>query len=60
MRSKYLVMVVVLLVLAFGVGRLSAAPGTLDSPAPPGSTSSYTPQQESLILHPTLPTLINS
>jgi hypothetical protein len=42
MRSKYLVIVVVLLVLAFGVGRLSAAPGTLDSPAPPGSTSSYT------------------
>jgi hypothetical protein len=37
-----LVMVVVLLVLAFGVGRLSAAPGTLDSPGPPGSTSSYT------------------
>jgi hypothetical protein len=34
-------MVVVLLALAFGVGRLSAAPGTLDSPAPPGSTSSY-------------------
>jgi hypothetical protein len=37
-----LVIVVALLVLAFGVGRLSAAPGTLDSPAPPGSTSSYT------------------
>ena len=42
MRSKYLLMVVVLLALAFGVGRLSAAPGTMDSPAPPGSTLSYT------------------
>lgn len=41
MRRKYLVIVVVLLALAFGVGRLSAAPGTLDSPAPPDSTSSY-------------------
>ena len=41
MRSKYLLIVFVLLALAFGVGRLSAAPGTLDSPAPPGSTSSY-------------------
>ena len=47
MRSKYTLIFVVLLalgfdVLAFGVGRLSAAPGTLDSPGPPGSTLSYT------------------
>lgn len=47
MRGKYTWIFVVLLalgsgVLAFGVGRLSAAPGTLDSPAPPDSTYSYT------------------
>jgi hypothetical protein len=42
MRGKYVLIVVVLLTLAFGVGRLAAAPGTLDSPAPPDSTSSYT------------------
>jgi hypothetical protein len=41
MRRGYLLVVVVLVVLAFGVGRLSAAPGTMDSPAPPGATSSY-------------------
>ena len=44
MRSKqtYTLIVVVLIGLSFGAGRLSAATsGTLDSPAPPGSTSSY-------------------
>jgi hypothetical protein len=44
---KYISVVVVLLVLAFGVGRPSAAGpsapgGSLDSPGPPGSTTSYT------------------
>ena len=47
MRNKYTWIFVVLLTLAFGVlgfgvGRLSAAPGTLDSPGPPESTLSYT------------------
>jgi len=47
MRSKYTWIFVVLLTLAFGVlgfsvGRLAAAPGTLDSPGPPESTLSYT------------------
>jgi hypothetical protein len=47
MRNKYTWISVVLLVLAFGglgfgVGRLAAAPGTLDSPGPLGSTLSYT------------------
>jgi hypothetical protein len=42
MRIRYIAIAVVLLALGFGVGRLSAAGGTLDSPAPPGSTSSYT------------------
>jgi hypothetical protein len=42
MRIRYIAIAVVLLALGFGVGRLSAAEGTLDSPAPPGSTSSYT------------------
>jgi hypothetical protein len=42
MRGKHLLIVVALLVSAVGVGRLSAAPGTMDSPAPPNSTSSYT------------------
>jgi hypothetical protein len=50
MRSKnvkYVLIVVVLLALGFGVGRLSAAGpmtagGTLDSPGPPESTYSYT------------------
>jgi hypothetical protein len=44
---KYVLVVVVLLALGFGVGRLSAAApraagGTLDSPGPPGTTLSYT------------------
>jgi len=47
MRNKYTWIFVVLLTLAFGVlgfsvGRLAAAPGTLDSPGPPESTLSYT------------------
>ena len=47
MRSKTTWIFVVLLTLAFGglgfgVGRLAAAPGTLDSPGPPESTLSYT------------------
>jgi hypothetical protein len=47
MHIRIIVLVVVLLVLAFGVGRLSAAApsapgGNMDSPGPPGSTSSYT------------------
>ncbi|NIO71941.1 MAG: hypothetical protein GTN71_23690, partial [Anaerolineae bacterium] len=47
MRSKTTWIFVVLLtlgfgVLGFGVGRLAAAPGTLDSPGPPESTLSYT------------------
>jgi hypothetical protein len=41
MRSKYILIAGVLLALGFGVGRLSAASGSLDSPAPPGSTYSY-------------------
>jgi hypothetical protein len=40
MRNKYILIVVVLLALAFGVGRLSA--GTPDSPSAPGATNSYT------------------
>ena len=44
MPSKYTLIVVVLLALGFGVGRLSAAPGTLDSPGPPHdpASESYT------------------
>ena len=42
MRSKYMLIAVVLVTLAFGVGRLSAAVGTLDSPDVPGNTFSYT------------------
>ena len=47
MRSKHVLVVVSLLTLGFVVGRLSVTPslaasGTLDSPAPPGSTFSYT------------------
>ena len=47
MRSKNVLIVVSLLTLGFVVGRLSVTPslaasGTLDSPAPPGSTFSYT------------------
>jgi uncharacterized repeat protein (TIGR01451 family) len=41
MRSKYILIAGVLLALGFGAGRLSAASGSLDSPAPPGSTYSY-------------------
>ena len=46
MRSKNVLIVVSLLTLGFVVGRLSVTPslaasGTLDSPAPPGSTLSY-------------------
>jgi hypothetical protein len=37
MRSKYILIAVVLITLAFGLGRLSAAPGTLDSPGDPFS-----------------------
>jgi hypothetical protein len=47
MRGKQVLLVVGLLVLVFGLGRLSvtrsvAAGGTLDSPKPPGDTLSYT------------------
>ena len=47
MRSKQVWLIIALLALGFGVGRLSvsrslAAGGTLDSPGPPGSTLSYT------------------
>lgn len=44
MHIRYILLVVVLLVLAFGVGRLSAAGGTLDSPGPPDdpASASYT------------------
>ena len=47
MRSKHVLVVVSLLTLGFVVGRLSVTPslaasGTLDSPAPPNSTLSYT------------------
>jgi len=42
MRSKYILITVVLLTLGFGLGRLSAAPGTLDYPDVPGNTLSYT------------------
>ena len=41
MRSKYILIAVVLVTLGFGMGRLSAAPGTLDSPALPENTQSY-------------------
>lgn len=40
MRNKYILIAVVLLTLAFGVGRLSA--GTPDSPSAPGATNSFT------------------
>lgn len=42
MRSKYILIAVVLVALAFGVGRLSAAVGTLDSPDVPANTQSFT------------------
>lgn len=42
MRSRYVLIALVLVILAFGVGRLSAAVGTLDSPDVPGNTQSYT------------------
>ena len=42
MRIRNILFVVVLLTLGFGVGRLSAGTGTLDSSAAPGSTNSYT------------------
>jgi hypothetical protein len=44
MRSKTVLLVVVLLVLGFGIGRISAAPGTLDSPGLPDdpASESYT------------------
>ena len=42
MRNRYILIAVVLVALAFGVGRLSAAVGTLDSPDVPGNTESYT------------------
>ena len=44
MRSRYVLIAVVLVILAFGVERLSAATGTTDSPAAPGATNSYTLQ----------------
>ena len=40
MRNKYILIAVVLIILAFGVGRLSA--GTPDSPGAPTTTNSYT------------------
>ena len=42
MRSKYILVAVALVALGFGVGRLSAAVGTLDSPDVPGNTWSFT------------------
>ena len=42
MRSKYILIALVLVTLGFGVGRLSAAVGTLDSPDVPGNTQSFT------------------
>ena len=42
MRSRYILIALVLVILAFGVGRLSAAAGTLDSPDVPANTQSYT------------------
>ena len=39
---RYILIAVVLVALAFGVGRLSAAVGTLDSPDVPANTLSYT------------------
>jgi hypothetical protein len=42
MRSKYILIAVALVALGFGVGRLSAAVGTLDSPDVPGNTWSFT------------------
>ena len=42
MRNRYVLIALVLVALAFGVGRLSAAPGTLDSPDVPGNTQSFT------------------
>ncbi len=42
MRSKYILIAIVLVALAFGVGRLSASVGTVDSPDVPANTQSYT------------------
>ena len=42
MRVRYILIVAVLVILAFGVGRLSAAVGTVDSPDVPGNTWSFT------------------
>lgn len=42
MRIRYISLVVVLVTLGFGVGRLSAGSGTLDSPDVPANTLSYT------------------
>ena len=42
MRSKYILIALVLVALGFGVGRLSAAVGTVDSPDVPGNTQSFT------------------
>ena len=45
MRSRYVLIALVLVALAFGVGRLSAAVGTVDSPGGPDSDAAkmYTP-----------------
>lgn len=42
MRNRYILIAVTLVALAFGVGRLSAAVGTLDSPDVPANTQSFT------------------
>jgi hypothetical protein len=42
MRSRYVLIALVLVALGFGVGRLSAAVGTTDSPAVPENTLSFT------------------
>ena len=42
MRNRYVLLVVLLLSLGFGAGRLSVATEMLDSPSPPGSTFSHT------------------
>jgi len=42
MRRRYILVAVVLVALGFGVGRLSAALGTVDSPSAPGATNSFT------------------